>query len=430
MKIGIIGSGGAGTCAAYLLDQHHEIVMLERKDYLGGNTHTVDVELDGHQYTIDDGAAWFSPTIYPFFNRYQEMAGIKFDWLPLSLTYHNKKTNETTCMPPVELRRIIQMFSKSHVLPQLLALNKVVNKSMKLVEDHNGSITYREFMNGINLSDWKKENFLKPLLSGVWGAPHHLIDGFAMYPLMKYVVYHKPSGLKYFDWKIMTGGTKNYIKTVHDHLKNTIVKSNSDVLKVEPNKDSGKVEVTLEGAEKMEFDHVIATSGGKDTKNMIQESEGMEDARSALAPFEYYLATLATHSDPSLMPPNRKDWSVVNVINKGDHADPTIWHGWKTGADIFCSYLSPGDEPKNLHHISKWWLPCETPAFFAAQKELAKVQGKHNIWFGGDYTRDIGSHEDAIVSAIRAVSKIEPNSVRLKEMTHGLEQFVWGGETH
>ena len=430
MKIGIIGSGGAGTCAAYLLDQHHEVVMLERKDYLGGNTHTVDVELDGHKYLIDDGAAWFSPSIYPFFNRYQEMAGIKFNWLPLSLTYHDRVTDRTTCMPPVELRRIIQMFTRPHVLPQLLALNKVVNRSMDLVEKHDGSVTYKDFISGLGLSDSILKSFIKPVLSGVWGAPHDLIDGFAMYPLMKYVVYHKPSGLKYFDWKVMTGGTCNYIRTVHNHLKNTTVRTNADVIKLEPNTSTGKVEVTLDGGEKIEFDHVITTSGGKDTKAMISRSEGMDEARKALAPFEYYLATLVTHSDTSLMPPNRKDWSVVNVVNKGEHADPTIWHGWRTGADIFCSYTSPGDEPKNVHNISKWWLPCETPSFFTAQKELAKVQGQHNIWFAGDYTRDIGSHEDALVSAVRAVSKIESNSERLKQMTAGLEHLVWGNQTH
>jgi len=61
--------------------------------------------------------------------------------------------------------------------------------------------------------------------------------------------------------------------------------------------------------------------------------------------------------------------------------------------------------PKNLHHVSEWWLPCETPGFYELQKELSEVQGFKNVYFGGDYTHDIGSHEDAILSAVRAVER-------------------------
>lgn len=430
MKIGIIGSGGAGSCAAWLLDQDHEVTILERKDYLGGNTHTVDVELDGKTYHVDDGAAWFSPSIYPFFNRYQELAGIEFNWLPLSMTYYDHTTGKANCMPPVEFRRIIQMFTRPHVLPQLLALNKVVNSSMDLVEAHDGTITYKQFMDGISLSDKIKEEFIKPVLSGVWGAPHDQIDEFSMYPLMKYVVYHKPSGIKYFDWKVMKGGTSNYIKTVHDQLDNATVKTKSGVRSVLPDSANPTVKVILENEEEFEFDHVIITAGGRDAKMMVADAVGIDGAKAALAPLEYYKATVATHSDPSFMPKNRKDWSVVNVINKGLYADSTIWHGWDTDSNIFCSYLSPGDDPKDVHHISEWWLPCETPAFFKAQKDLAKVQGQGNVWFGGDYTRDIGSHEDALVSAVRIASKLAPDSARLKKMTAGLEELVWGERTH
>ncbi len=42
-------------CTAWLLDQGHEITLIEKKDYLGGNTHTVDVEVNGIMHHVDDG---------------------------------------------------------------------------------------------------------------------------------------------------------------------------------------------------------------------------------------------------------------------------------------------------------------------------------------------------------------------------------------
>ena len=69
MKIGIIGTGGAGMTSAWLLDPNHEVTLLERSDTLGGHAHTVDVEIDGHVHHVDDGFSWFSDAIYPKFLR-------------------------------------------------------------------------------------------------------------------------------------------------------------------------------------------------------------------------------------------------------------------------------------------------------------------------------------------------------------------------
>ncbi|MBL4586133.1 MAG: FAD-dependent oxidoreductase [Flavobacteriales bacterium] len=418
MKIGIIGSGGAGMCTAWLLDQGHDLTLIEKKDYLGGNTHTVDVEINGILHHVDDGANWFSPSIYPHFNRLLELVDIPFDWVPLSMTYYNKLTGKVNAMPPVTFRRIIQMFAKPHVLPELLLMNKVVNASQKIVDNHETDLTLREFMDSLNLSDKQRNQFLMPLLSGVWGSPHDQTEDFSVYPLMKYLVYHKPSGLKYFDWKVMRGGVKNYIKMMADTLKNTQIIVKDGVKHIQPNTETGKVHVTTESGKTFEFDKLIITAGAKDAQTILKDTEHIPEVQKALSKFQYYKATVCTHSDTDFMPPNRKDWSVVNVLNKGSHADATIWDGWNTNQNVFDSYINEGDDPKNVHHVSEWWLPCETPDFFRAQKELEKVQGTHNIYFGGDYTHDIGSHEDAIDSAIENCKRIWLGSERLNDLTN------------
>ena len=417
MKIGIIGSGGAGMCTAWLLDQGHELTLIEKKDYLGGNTHTVDVEVNGIMHHVDDGANWFSPSIYPHFNKLLDLVNIPFDWVPLSMTYYNKLTGKVNAMPPVTFRRIVQMFTRPHVLPELLTMNKVVTKAQKIVENHETDMTLREFMDDLNLSEKQRSEFLMPTLSGVWGSPHDQTEDFSVYPLMKYMVYHKPSGLKYYDWKVMRGGVKNYIKMMADTLKNTEIVVKDGVDFVQPDTATGKVKVTTESGREFEFDKLIITAGARDAGIILKDTEHIPEVQKALSKFNYYLATVATHSDTNYMPPDRKDWSVVNVLNKGNHADATIWDGWNTNQDVFDSYINEGDDPQNVHYVSKWWLPCETPDFFRAQKELENVQGTHNIYFGGDYTRDIGSHEDAIDSAIENCKRIWPESERLNELT-------------
>lgn len=413
MRIGIIGSGGAGTCAAWLLDEHHDITVFEKRDYPGGHTHTVHVELDGKKYIIDDGAAWFSPSIYPNFNAYLETVGVEYDWLPLSLTFYNKCKGQINCMPPMSLRHLSKLFTGRHTLRHLLALNKVVSASQKLVADKETCVDFKTFIDGIRLSEKAKDDFIKPLLSGVWGAPFDQTNDFSIYPLMKYIVYHKPSGLQYYKWKVMRGGTQRYISTVHDSLNRTKTILNTEVERIEYDNGHECVKVhTRDGIHT--FDRLIITGGARDTAKILQKSSGYQRALDILKEFKYYKATLATHSDLSFMPPDRRDWSIVNVTFHENRSYATIWHGSKTGANIFCSYINADAVmPGQLHHISEWWLPCETPRFYELQKELTAVQGLNHVYFGGDYTHDIGSHEDAILSAIHAVKKIDAGCDRM-----------------
>ena len=55
MKIAVVGTGISGLTAAYLLHRDHEMTVSEANDYIGGHTHTIDVEADGRQYAIDTG---------------------------------------------------------------------------------------------------------------------------------------------------------------------------------------------------------------------------------------------------------------------------------------------------------------------------------------------------------------------------------------
>ena len=55
MRIAVIGSGIAGLASAWLLSREHAVTLFEANGYLGGHTHTHDVELRGRAYRVDSG---------------------------------------------------------------------------------------------------------------------------------------------------------------------------------------------------------------------------------------------------------------------------------------------------------------------------------------------------------------------------------------
>ena len=91
-KIAIIGSGISGLTCAYLLDKDNDVTVLEKNDYVGGHTATVDIEHQGSQFAIDTGFIVFNDRTYPNFNRLLSDLGIERQATEMSFSVHNKQT--------------------------------------------------------------------------------------------------------------------------------------------------------------------------------------------------------------------------------------------------------------------------------------------------------------------------------------------------
>ena len=79
MRIAIIGGGIAGLATAYGLDAHHDVVLFEAADWLGGHTHTVDVPLslsEGFNIDRDQISAAFEA-------RYKSVFGNPLSGIPM-----------------------------------------------------------------------------------------------------------------------------------------------------------------------------------------------------------------------------------------------------------------------------------------------------------------------------------------------------------
>ena len=76
MKIAIIGTGISGLAAAWQLHRQHDLTIFEANDYIGGHTHTVDVEVQGQNYAMDTGFIVFNDWTYPRFIGLLEQLGV------------------------------------------------------------------------------------------------------------------------------------------------------------------------------------------------------------------------------------------------------------------------------------------------------------------------------------------------------------------
>ena len=73
MKIAIIGSGISGLTAAYLLCKDYDITVFEANDYIGGHTHTHDLEIEKKWGGDKDYLEYKNntPILVPYFGKKQ-----------------------------------------------------------------------------------------------------------------------------------------------------------------------------------------------------------------------------------------------------------------------------------------------------------------------------------------------------------------------
>ena len=91
-KIAVIGSGIAGLTAAYVLSRVHEVSLFEANDYLGGHTHTQDVELGGKVYPVNTGFIVFNDWTYPNFIQLMEQLGVQSEASDMSFSVRCENT--------------------------------------------------------------------------------------------------------------------------------------------------------------------------------------------------------------------------------------------------------------------------------------------------------------------------------------------------
>ena len=85
MKIAIIGAGISGMTAAYLLSKEHDVVVYETNNYIGGHTHTIDLELNNSTYPVDTGFIVFNKRNYPNFTKL--MTQLDIAWKPSDMSF-------------------------------------------------------------------------------------------------------------------------------------------------------------------------------------------------------------------------------------------------------------------------------------------------------------------------------------------------------
>lgn len=405
-KIAIIGSGISGLTAAYRLCDQHEITVFEADYYIGGHTHTVQVEKEGEVSHIDTGFIVFNDRTYPnFLNLLRE---IKVDYQPTEMSFSVR--NDAANLE-YSSRNVKGLFAQQRNLirPGFLRMlldiprfNRDVGKQKETRQD----LTIGEYLEKSSFSPLFKENYLLPMISAIWSmGPKSCLD----FPLRFFARFFDNHGLlTIFDqpqWYTIKGGSSQYIKPLTEGFKEKI-KLNTQVLKA-VRKDNGVfLETPRDG---YPFDEVIFACHGDQALKILDQPTEME--QNVLQNFSFTDNQVVLHTDVSHLPQRSAAWSSWNYrMVDAEKELTTLTYNMNIlqRLEKRHTYLvTLNQEIDDAHVLARFNYshPVYTIDAISAQDNWQKISGIDRIHYCGAYWFN-GFHEDGVKSALRVCDMI------------------------
>ena len=406
MKIAIIGSGIAGLTSAYLLNRNHAITVFEASDWIGGHTHTVDVQVHGQSYAVDTGFIVFNDWTYPNFIRLLSQLGVGFKATEMSFSVSDP---------------ISGVEYNGHNLNSLFAQRRnllspkfwgMVRDILRFNREALNDLNQQRIASDMTLGDYLKANgyserfiqhYIVPMGAAIWSMSLNDMLGF---PLQFFVRFFKNHGLLSVSdrpqWCVIEGGSSSYVAPLTESFKQHI-RLNCAVTRVERDGDGVTVH-SAAGSER--FDKVVFACHSDQALALLAAPTPTEQA--ILGALPYADNDVVLHTDTRLLPKRPLAWASWNYRLGGPVDQPAavtydmnILQGIQSDT-TFCVSLNQtaAIDPSKILARYTYAHPQYSLAGMAAQARWEELLGANHSYFCGAYWAN-GFHEDGVVSALR-----------------------------
>jgi len=410
MRIAVIGSGIAGLASAWWLSQRHEVTLFEANDYLGGHTHTHQVEMDGQVHAVDTGFIVFNPTHYPLLTALFDELDVASQPTTMSFSVHSERSGveyNATSLDTLFCQR------RNLVSPRfwgmLRDLRRFYREAPALLHSADQGPSLGEFLDAGRYGGAFIQEHLLPMASALWSAPIASLAHFPARYLVQFMANHQMlqiSGRP--EWRVVTGGSARYVDALRRRWR-VRERLESRVLGVERHEHGVRV-LTAEGLEG--FDQLVLACHSDQALALLSDADACE--RSVLGAIGYQPNEVVLHTDARLLPRNRKAWAAWNAHVPRDPMAPcsvsycmNLLQGIDTPTPLVVTLnrteaIDPAKVLRTLHYAH----PVHDHDMVRAQARWTEVQGRRRTWFAGAYW-GWGFHEDGIRSARRVVDALQ-----------------------
>ncbi len=411
MKIAIIGTGISGNVTAYHLAPNHEVTVYETNDYIGGHTHTHDIEWNGQQYTVDSGFIVFNRETYPNFIRLLDELGVEAQPSDMSFSVKSERNgleyNGGTLNQLFAQRRNLIRPEFYRMLADILRFFK---ESRELLQSYDESLSLDAYLKQNKYSQAFIDQFIIPMGSAIWSTEPKMMFKF---PACYFIRFFKNHGLLGVDerlqWYVIKGGSKRYVEKLTARFRHNI-RLNCPVISVK--RFPTHVQIKSADGDQQNFDHVFIASHSDQALRMLQDTSPLEQQVLGAIPYQKNEAVL--HTDHTVLPKTRRAWAAWNYhLLKGEQNRAALTYNMNILQSLpleeqFCVTLNntAAIDPSKIIKRLSYDHPVYTAEGVAAQVRQGEINGINRTYYVGAYWRH-GFHEDGVVSALQALNHFQ-----------------------
>ncbi|MDE2294202.1 MAG: FAD-dependent oxidoreductase [Gammaproteobacteria bacterium] len=403
MRVAVIGAGISGLASAWRLSHTHEVTLFEANDYLGGHTHTHEIELQGRHYAVDSGFIVFSPRHYPLFTEFLRELGVASQPTTMSFSVHAEASGLE-----YNATRLDTLFCQRRNLlsPRFLGmvrdLLRFYREAPALLEREDRGPTLGEYLAAHRYGAAFRDDHLVPMASALWSSPPTQILDFPARYLVQFMHNHQMLDLTGRpEWRVVRGGSASYVRALREHWR-VRERSRCAVRSVRRGAD-GVLVTHAQGQER--FDHAVLACHADQALALLADASGAE--REILGAIRYQPNEAVLHTDPSVLPRARKAWAAWNAfVPRASGAPCTVSYCMNLlqtldAPEPLVVTLNRREaiDPRRILRTAVYQHPVYTQAAVEAQRRRAEIQGVNRTWFAGAYW-GWGFHEDGMRSAV------------------------------
>jgi predicted NAD/FAD-binding protein len=408
--IAIIGSGIAGLTVAAGLHGRRDFIIYEAQDWIGGHTHTVEVEEDGHKIGIDTGFIVCNEWTYPNFLALLARHGITTQRSDMSFSVCDEhiglEYNGTNLDTLFAQRR--NMISPGF-LGMIYDILKFNRSAPSLLTESYSDLTLGEWLKNHGYGQRFINHYIVPMGRSIWSARE---DALLKFPVRFFVDFFHRHGFLNINnrpiWQVIPGGSSSYVRAITARFRDRILtgKAVQSIHRL----NTGVSLLLADGTLHQHTEVVIATHADS-ALAILQDPTDAERAVLGAFPFEANDVTL--HTDVRQLPTRARARAAWNFRIRGDRDtgcsltyDMNVLQSLKTKRRYLVSLnLTDRIDPSAI--LGRWNYdhPVYTPAAVAAQSRHDDISGQRHTYYAGAYWR-YGFHEDGVVSGLRVLDQM------------------------
>ena len=410
MKIAIIGSGISGLTTAYLLSRNHDIIMFEKNDYIGGHTHTHEINHEGKSLSVDSGFIVYNERTYPNFIKLLDQLGVERQLTRMGFSVKSEKDDLEYAGHSLNglFAQRSNIFRPSFIR-MLGSMNRFNQESRKDLPSIDPKMTLGDYLLKNSYSTEFIQHFIIPIGAAIWSTvPTDMMN----IPAVFFIRFFENHGLLQIinrpNWWVIKGGSKRYVDKIIAKFKDKI-RLSTPVKNVKRDEDLVKISSGLDGENEEDFDAVVFATHSDQSLALLEQPT--KDEVEILGSIIYQNNDAVLHFDDTILPKRKTAWSSWNYLLDQDQSKPValtynmnILQGI-VSSKTFCVTLNTQEliDPEKVIKYLNYEHPLFTLSSLKAQEQKSKISGKNNTYYCGAYWHN-GFHEDGVVSALDVCS--------------------------